>query len=704
MSDVSPFQLGSYTVFPDEDSLMINTDEKQSIQPKITEVLCYLVANYPRVVSRAELIEHIWDNNKLVGEKALTNTIWQIRQCFKYPGAELDIIETIRKRGYKLLVAPSFLNEESPSENPIPPIPQIHTHETPKRYLLTILMIVCCFLIVVAGYVAHSSNKKAFQPIYTQITKAPGSELFASPSPNGKQVVYVWEKATSRQLYLKNLTEETPPVQLTFGADTPHRAVWDPSQTYIYFINKNDDKRRCDIVRLNILTKEKRNVYPCYFTGGEQYIAISPDGKTLAFNSKEPEHTIKGLYLLNLDNEKANAVRISCEVDCNFYERDIAFSPNGKSLAVTRRRSFMSENIFIVDIATKASRQVTFKFNDIQGIAWHSDDKLVFGAQKSDLHRGYILDLTSLEFVPLNMQGFEFPKIGKEGTVFFQKRRESYFITGFSLSSAVSSSVFPIIDSEFSTKHPAYSSVTKKLAYLSNESGVYQVWVSDLKGQHRVKITDLNRDAKHVSWSMNGKKLLFTSAVDNEQDDVFIFDLDTQKTTQLALELGKPGRPHWHPNNVDIIVRESLAGNKNLYLLNTHTLALKQITKNSGYHGYMISDTLLVYTDKKNRLWQVDINHLDAAKMLLNNTQFNTRYSWNVFNKWVYFKSSSKKNDAIKRFKLPDGPIEHVLNLPLGALKNRESFELINESKTFLFTQGLSAQSNLYTLTHPLIN
>ena len=72
------FKLGNCQILPLEFSIQFENCEKQSLQPKFIEVLVYLAENYPRIITRDELIEHVWLGNNYVGEKALTNAIWHL--------------------------------------------------------------------------------------------------------------------------------------------------------------------------------------------------------------------------------------------------------------------------------------------------------------------------------------------------------------------------------------------------------------------------------------------------------------------------------------------------------------------------------------------------------------------------------------------------------------------------------------------------
>jgi len=110
------YKLGSCIVFPHEFAIQFDNCEKQSLQPKWIEVLNYLVENHPRIIPREELIEKIWDGNSYVGEKSLTNVIWNLRNSFKKEDEAQEVIETIRKAGYRLFVEPITIEHEDNSK------------------------------------------------------------------------------------------------------------------------------------------------------------------------------------------------------------------------------------------------------------------------------------------------------------------------------------------------------------------------------------------------------------------------------------------------------------------------------------------------------------------------------------------------------------------------------------------------------------
>ena len=78
------------------------------LEPKVMEVLTVLASQPGRIVSRDEILDAVWPN-VVVTEHTLTRCIYQLRNEFSKIGTgpdqpDFDPIETLPKRGYRLLV------------------------------------------------------------------------------------------------------------------------------------------------------------------------------------------------------------------------------------------------------------------------------------------------------------------------------------------------------------------------------------------------------------------------------------------------------------------------------------------------------------------------------------------------------------------------------------------------------------------------
>jgi DNA-binding winged helix-turn-helix (wHTH) protein len=77
--------------------------EVQRLEPKMTEVLVALARRAGDVVSRETLLSEVW-KNVTVSDDVLTQSITKLRQVLGDPSRESSYIQTIPKRGYRLIV------------------------------------------------------------------------------------------------------------------------------------------------------------------------------------------------------------------------------------------------------------------------------------------------------------------------------------------------------------------------------------------------------------------------------------------------------------------------------------------------------------------------------------------------------------------------------------------------------------------------
>lgn len=118
------FSVGEWRVLPQLNRIRRScTDEERQLEPRLIKLLCFLAANEERVLSREQLVQELWPR-VVVNENSLTRAISELRKQLQSPDSLIsNYIETIPKRGYRLLPqiqlkeaevsAPSPLNDSS---------------------------------------------------------------------------------------------------------------------------------------------------------------------------------------------------------------------------------------------------------------------------------------------------------------------------------------------------------------------------------------------------------------------------------------------------------------------------------------------------------------------------------------------------------------------------------------------------------------
>jgi DNA-binding winged helix-turn-helix (wHTH) protein/TolB-like protein/Tfp pilus assembly protein PilF len=189
-----PLQIGDWSVDREMNELR-RGGEAARIEPKAMDVLMLLADRVGRVVSREELFAAVWPG-VVVGDDALTQSIIKLRRALGDDPRSPAYIETIAKRGYRLIApvrqdeAPDVLPE--PAAAPIPP--EVPRAIAPRQLRRAGLLAAVLLAMAGAGVYYFRSTLPATTPVAPVATDARQSEWitvtvlpFESLSPDGAQ-------------------------------------------------------------------------------------------------------------------------------------------------------------------------------------------------------------------------------------------------------------------------------------------------------------------------------------------------------------------------------------------------------------------------------------------------------------------------------------------------------------------------------------
>ena len=97
----SVFFVGEWQVTATTNSLIRGAQIKQ-LEPKAMDVLLLLCEKQGELVSSEEILNHCW-RTVAVGDNPLHKVITQLRKAFDDKASDPQYIETIRKRGYRVI-------------------------------------------------------------------------------------------------------------------------------------------------------------------------------------------------------------------------------------------------------------------------------------------------------------------------------------------------------------------------------------------------------------------------------------------------------------------------------------------------------------------------------------------------------------------------------------------------------------------------
>lgn len=729
------FKISHHQVTPSEFTIQSNDGEKQSLQPKFIEVLVYLAENHGRVVPRDELINHIWGQDSFVGEKSLTNAIWHLRKKLTCGEEEEEIIKTIRKAGYQLMPEPqwqvidipssntssqpelleSSINYsvdssiESPTESMLyqeqsnierQPAASVTNSDKPNTNKLSSTYVLLALVITLIGLLFIQQLPNGEVTKVTEITKHPGSELFPAPSPDGRYLVYSQVLPNQpTNLFMKDTHQpKLAPKQLTFDTASEGHSVWSNDGEYLYFSRKDKVNRSCHYIQLKVSSLQEKQLATCPMQGGYYYLDISPDSKTLAVYNKGISAKRTGIYFINLASESAEMTRFSCDSDCTYKDRDMAFSPDGKYLAVARRVNRLSENIYLINLANKETQQLTFGEEDIVGMSWFGDSqRLVFATQYADTRFGFVIDIETKVSRALTLTGFSYPSIAKQSQeLYFQERQEKSSLASLQLNDAIASSPFPVLQSNFTYESPDYSPINDLLVFSSNESGFDELWSSKVDGSNRKQLTNLRQNILYPKWSHDGKKVAFLSPLsEGKGDGIYIYSLKDNRVSLLKSPFIQHNRPNWSFD--DSAIMSAIYGEEHtdIYSIKIIDSSIKRLTFDGGRYAMMTSDNTLLYTKLQKGLWSKNVDSAQAGDEIISGENFNTLYAWTFEKDHIFYQKTFDDHYQLVAFDLANKLQKPLVRLPLNSISKSDSVTYVANKDRLIYTRSSFPQANI---------
>jgi len=294
------FRVGAWRVQPELNRLqLIQGDECRHLEPRLILLLSYLAANENRVLSRDDLIQELWPNG-IVNENSLTRAVSELRKQLAVCQAQrISYIETIPKKGYRLLAA------VDQTQAVLPAATSAWT-DRPQEFRLAYqagLAALCLSLIAGFLFNLDSSNESpaTFEPVMLsdevmepelgiiggELTlsnmedKSYGSESIATPvvSNDDSQYAYIQYDHTGSTIFLGSLNEMDEPSAIFNSPEKLFNLAWSPLGNAILFAKQaaitstalfTEIQQLIELFSLNLDTLETRQLI-------EEIVPSKPD-------------------------------------------------------------------------------------------------------------------------------------------------------------------------------------------------------------------------------------------------------------------------------------------------------------------------------------------------------------------------------------------------------------------------------------------
>jgi Tol biopolymer transport system component/DNA-binding winged helix-turn-helix (wHTH) protein len=479
------------------------------------EVLVHLAVRKGGVVTREELFAEVWDGVR-VTDHVLSRCISELRKALGDDSKTPSFVETIRKRGYRLLA------EVRPCEGVWPPedpsgddrSPAAPPSDRAPAVTPAVLVTLTLALVVVAGlvfWILRPSPAPPSDPPPREVplTSLHGSELDPALSPDGTAMAFSWsgEDGESYDIYVKDLaTEEVR--RLTSDPGEDKNPCWSSDGERIAFVRSAGESSGLYVVPAR--GGEAQGVSPTV-SGDICDLLFTPDGRALLLIDRpSPDEPFSVFRLDLLSRERT---RLTVPPAHFFGDRDLAVSRDGTRLAFARAERPGIEDLYVRRIGGGEEKRLTFDRASITGLEWTADgSEILLSSGRGGSLRLWRIDAAGGK--PRPIIGFgehasdPMLALGSDRLVFERRRYEiNLWVTRNDGERWTEPR--PLITSTRWDWMPRFSPEGDRIAFLSDRGGDATIWLVDVDGAHprrlgapgelRVRSFDWSPDGTHIA-------------------------------------------------------------------------------------------------------------------------------------------------------------------------------------------------------------
>ncbi len=690
------FNIGDVTVLPMQNEIIIN-ENSVPIENKVMEVLDYLALNSDRVVTRQELLQEIWKQD-YVSEEVLTRCISVLRRVFSDDIKDPGVIKTIRKKGYQLIADVTVSDSDGKIER---------VSERKKSNMGIVLSVSILILLFIGNTIYSLGDQNDFvvwQDFPTATSKK--NEIFPAISPDGSRIAYTMysDSITNQDITVAISGLEGNSIRITNHPGNEFAPVWSPDGRYIAYFRTEDEKSGIYKVPAQGGMEEKIGVPYNLIV---QHMSWSPDGKQIAYVDRESLADSYSIYLMNVEN--GTKTKLTTPTNQHWGDYAPSFSPDGTKLSFIRGVSAGTHDIFINDLQSGEERRLTYDTQRTLGQVWSKDDRIIYSASRGGTAELWSVSKNGGGSTWLNIAG-RYPSIDKKGDLLVTEVWDhDYDIISVDVTNRGNavriSKIVEGLNSTLEDFSPEISNDGQKLAFISNRSGNFEIYIYDKNELRATKITNI--DSKYVSsphWSSDDSQLLFNVFTLKGNADIYHLDIERQQLKQITTSAFNEITPQWASGDRGFYFSSNQTQKWEVWYYDLENNSQKQITNNGGYAVEVGSNENIYFTKfDSTGIWEKSLI-TGLEKRIIEDLHL---FDWGNFvitEQGIYYISriSASADPSLRFYDFELSSTELVMKL--NNIPNVAGMSLSGDKKKVLITQRVSTNSDvvLYKNTNSL--
>jgi Tol biopolymer transport system component/DNA-binding winged helix-turn-helix (wHTH) protein len=662
-------EVGEWAVHPSLNRLSRGGEEVR-VEPKVMQVLEVLAETPGEVVTRDTLVARVWPD-VFVSEDVTHRAIRELRRVFGDETAKPQYIETIRKRGYRL-IAPvrKETAAAAPAATALPSTPSAHQAGRPTAFITAIALALAAALGAVVF--ALASRPAPADPVarsvrFLAMTSGPLNETDPALSPDGRRLAFAMRPdptdAAAADIFITDGAGRTPERVIASPADDRYPA-WSPDGSTLAFIRL--DGRTCDVMLMPLADRRERRLTSCGNLE-EPRVSWSADGEWLVESLAPGPDPIRGWQIARIATATGVREPLTLPNPGTLGDHSPAVSPDGSRIAFVRGINGATSDLYVMPFGGGTPTRMTRDNQDLVGVDWSADGRsLVYATDRAG---GYTIwrvgiDGGTPQLVAGGAAKLKHPSVARtSGRVTYESWAyeinlwETPIAERLDLEGDLTPALRPAVRTSDQWNHsPDLSPDAGRLAFVSTRSGGAELWISDLDGGNPRQLTTFGRAyIRAPRWSPDGRRILLSAGV-NGRLDLFIVDVASGALTRLTDDDDDEIAPAWSHDGAAVLFGARRSGAWQVMRLEVADRSRRQLTTGGGYAAQPSPDGRSILFTRLERpgVWIMPADG-GEPRLLVPTVRAAETVNWRVTADGVYFIGATAGQPVVRRAPLAGG-------------------------------------------------
>lgn len=343
--------------------------------------------------------------------------------------------------------------------------------------------------------------------------------------------------------------------------------------------------------------------------------AWTSDGKFILVPDRPSAASPHSIFAISVESGEKRQIT---QAPAGFYsDSGIALSPDGKTLAFIRSSAVASSDIYTLPVQPLSDgvkpKKITNTHSFIGNLMWTGDGRELLFIVERESHRMWRIPAKGGEprMIEQLSQVWSNLTISRQGDrLAFSDFFPDLDLERLELPAKAGDAIAPPKTIASSTRNELNARISpdgKKIAFASDRSGAYEIWTADADGSNPVQLTSLGAHTGTPRWSPDSQKIVFDSRV-NGNADIYIVNSGGGKPRQLTVDASDDQVPNWSRDGQSIYFVSNRGGSFQIWKMPQAGGTARQITKGGAFDAVESTDGKSLYFARewgRTSLWQI---------------------------------------------------------------------------------------------------